>query len=143
MKGNDQRCCKGWSCQGALDNSSFGSCASSLALDTHEAMSASSRVAQDADDAVSESSWIGLANWKERGWWSINLEGEMEKLEVVGPLSRTEGGSVDPSGKMSHRSDPTNVTKEEKEELKEAEMEVDGAMPQEANAEIPHQKKKR
>ena len=46
---------------GTLDNSSFGSCSSSLALDTDEAVSASSWVAQDADDAMSESSWTALA----------------------------------------------------------------------------------
>ena len=85
-----------WS--GAHDNSSFGSCSSSLAFDTDEAMSASSKMAQDADEAKSESSWTALAKEKERGWWSIDLEGEMEKLEVIGPgpWSGTEGGSVDP-----------------------------------------------
>ena len=63
-----------WS--GAHDNSSFGSCSSSLAFDTDEAMSASSKMACDADEAVSESSWT-------------DLEGDMEKLEVVGPWSGT------------------------------------------------------
>ena len=47
-------------------------------------MSASSRMAQDADDATSESSWTALAKEKERDW-SLDLEGEMDKLEVVGP----------------------------------------------------------
>ena len=28
----------------------------------------------------------------------------MEKLEVIGPWSGTEGGCVDPKGKMGHRS---------------------------------------
>ena len=65
-------------------------------------MSASSWVALDADDAMSESSWTALAKGKERDWWSFDLEGEMEKLEVVGLLSRTEGGSVDPKGKTGH-----------------------------------------
>ena len=37
-----------WS--GGHDNSSFGSCSSSLAFNTVEAMSASSKMAQDADD---------------------------------------------------------------------------------------------
>ena len=32
---------------------------------------------------MSESSWIALVNGKERDWWSIDLEGDMEKLEVV------------------------------------------------------------
>ena len=48
-----------WS--GAHDNSSFGSCSSSLAFDTDEAMSASSKMAKETDDAMSESSWTGLA----------------------------------------------------------------------------------
>ena len=90
-------------CSGAFDNSSFGSCSPSLALDTDEAMSASSKMAQDAEDAMSVSSWTAVAKGKERGWWSIDLEGEMEKLEVVGPCSGTEGGSVDPKWKMGHR----------------------------------------
>ena len=82
-------------------------------------------MAQDAD-AMSESSWTALAKGKERDWWSIDLEGEMEKLEVVGPWSGTEGGSVDPEGKMGHRSARTKITKEESAKPKEAEMEVDG-----------------
>ena len=52
---------------GALESSSFGSCSSSLAFDTDEAMSASSQVAKDADEALSESSWTALAKGKERG----------------------------------------------------------------------------
>ena len=48
--------------------SPFGSCSPSLAHDT--------------DDAISESSWTSLAKEKERDWWSVDLEGEMEKLEV-------------------------------------------------------------
>ena len=43
-------------------------------------MSESSWVVQDADDAMSESSWTALAQGKERNWWSVDLEGEMEKL---------------------------------------------------------------
>ena len=43
------------------DNSSFGSCSSSLAFNTDEAMSASSRMAQDADEAMSEQSVTALA----------------------------------------------------------------------------------
>ena len=43
---------------------------------------------------------LGLLWQKERkeSWWSVDLEGEMEKLKVVGPWSGTEGGSVDPKG---------------------------------------------
>ena len=51
------------------------------AFHADEAMSASSQMGQDADEAWSESSWTALAKSKERGWWGIDLEGEMEKLE--------------------------------------------------------------
>ena len=79
-------------CSGAFDNSS-------LALDTDEAMSASSKMAQDADDAMSESSWTALAKEKERDWWSIDLEGEMVKLEVVGPCSGPQADPWIPKGR--------------------------------------------
>ena len=64
-----------WS--GGHDHSSFGSCSSSMAPHTDEAMSASSRMAQEVDEAMSESSWNALAKGKERDWWSIDLEGEV------------------------------------------------------------------
>ena len=60
----------------------------------------------------------------------------MEKLEVVGPWSGTEDGSVDPKEKMGHRSARTEVAREDGEKPKEAEMEVDGDVPQEASVEI-------
>ena len=112
----------------ARDNSTFGSCCSSLAFNTDEAVSASSRMPQDADEAMSESSWTALL--KVKNWLSIDLKGEVEKLEVIGPWSRTEGGSVDPKGG------------EKSELLKEAEMEVDGEAPQEESAEIHSPKRK-
>ena len=90
-----------------MDNPSFRSCSSSLALDTDEAMSASSRIAQDADDVMSESSWTTLAKGRVRDWWSIDLECEMEKLD--------EGGSVDPKRRLGHRAARTTITKEEAE----------------------------
>ena len=121
-------------CSGAFDNFSFGSCSSSPALDTDEVMSASSKMAQDADDAMSESSSTALAKGKERDWWSIDLEG--------GPWSGTEGGSVDPKGKMDHRSARTKFAREESEKPKEAEMDVDGAVRQEASVEIQSPKRK-
>ena len=46
---------------GGHDNSTFGSCSSSLALHTDDAMSASFRMAQEVDEAKSESSWTALA----------------------------------------------------------------------------------
>ena len=66
-----------WS--GAHDNSSLGSCSSSSAFDTHEAVSASSQMGKDADDAMSESSWTSLAKVKERDWWRIDMEGEVQR----------------------------------------------------------------
>ena len=66
----------------------------------------------------------------------------MEKLEVIGPWSRTGGGSVDPNGKMGHRSVRTKAAREVGEKLTEAEMEVDGEVPQEESVEIQSPKKK-
>ena len=48
---------------------------------------------------MSESSWTALAKGEGKRLWSVDLEGEMEKLEVAGPVVRTEGGSVDPKGR--------------------------------------------
>ena len=64
----------------------------------------------------------------------------MEKLEVLGPWSGTEGEFVDPKGKVSHRSARAKAPREEK--LKEAETELDGEMPQEESAEIRSPKRK-
>ena len=66
---------------------------------------------------------------RKRDWWSIDLEGEVEKLEVRGLWSVTEGDSVNPDGEVSHRSDRTKAAKEEKETLKEDEMGVDADAP--------------
>ena len=90
-------------------------------------------MAQDADDVLSESSWTALAKGKERDWWDFDLEGDMEKLEVVGPWSPTEGRSMDPKRKMGH---------EVKDKPKEVEMEVDGDVPQDESVEIQSLKRK-
>ena len=71
--------------------SSFGSCSSSLAPNTDEAMSVSSRMAQEIVEAKSEASWTAQAKEKERYWWSIDLEGEVEELEVGCPWTVTKG----------------------------------------------------
>ena len=92
-----------WS--GGHDCSSSGSCSSSLALHTDEAMSASSRMAHEVDEAMSETYWTALAKGKERDWWSIDLEGDVEKLEASGPWSGTKGDSVEPKGEMGDKSD--------------------------------------
>ena len=102
-----------WS--GGHDTSSSGSCSSSLALHTDDAMSACSRMAQEVDESTSESSWTGR---------SIDLEGEMEKLEVTGPWFGTTRGD------MGHRSPRWKAAREEKGTLKEDEMEVDVDAPQ-------------
>ena len=51
-------------------------------------------LAFDTDEAMFGSSLTALAKEKERERWSIDLEGDMEKLEVVGPLSRTESADA-------------------------------------------------
>ena len=65
----------------------------------------------------------------------------MEKLEVSGPWSGTNGDSVEPKGEMGHRSDRAKVTREEKE-LKEFEMEVDEDTPQGESVETKNSKRK-
>ena len=62
------------------------------------------------------------------------------KLEVVGPWSETEGGSVDSKGKMGYRSARVKAARKESEKLKKAEMEVDGEVPQEESFETRSQK---
>ena len=52
-----------WFCR-AIDSSSLDSCSPS--------------VAHDADEAMSSSSWTSPARWKERDWWSADLECELE-----------------------------------------------------------------
>ena len=66
----------------------------------------------------------------------------MEKLEVTGSWSGTEGSFVDPTRKMGHRSARVKTAREEREKLKEAEMEVDGEVPQEESIEIQSSKRK-
>ena len=48
---------------------------------------------------------------------------------------------MDSKGKMGHRSARTKAAREEGEKLKEAEMEVDGEMPQQEKVEIQSPKK--
>ena len=50
---------------------------------------------------------------KERYWWSIGLEGEVEELEVGGPWALTESNSVDPEEEMNHQPDGEKVAVEE------------------------------
>ena len=64
---------------GDIDSSSFCSCSPSLA--------------READEAMSASSWTSPARWRERDWWSADLEGG---------FSGPEGGSMDPKGKVDH-----------------------------------------
>ena len=83
---------------------SFGSCSASLAFDTDEAMSTSSRMAQEVDEAMSEASWTALAKENSRCWWSIDVEGGVEELEVGSPWTGTEGDSMDHEGEVNHKS---------------------------------------
>ena len=95
--------------------SSVGACSSSLAPNTDEAMSASGRMAQEMEEAKSEASWIALTREKKRDWWSIDLEGEVEELEVGCPWTITKGDSMDLEGQMNHQPDGKKAaTTEEK-----------------------------
>ena len=53
-------------------------------------MQASSKIAQGMDEAMSEASCTALAKEKERDWWSIDLESEVEELEVGCPWTVTK-----------------------------------------------------
>ena len=55
-----------------------------------------SRMAQEMEEAKSAASWTALAKEKERDWWSIDLQGEVEELEVGCPWTVTKGDSMDP-----------------------------------------------
>ena len=107
-----------------------------------EATFASSRMAQEVGEAMSESSWTALAKGKERDWWSIDLAGEVEKLEERDPWSGTKGDSVEQKGEMGHKLDRTKVTREETEKLKEDEMEVEVDAPQGESVETKSSKRK-
>ena len=87
---------------GDKNNESVGCCSSSLVPNTDEAMSASSAMAQEMKEAKSEASWTALVKEKERDWWSVDLEGEVE--EAGGRMS-LEDHSMDPEGEMNHNSD--------------------------------------
>ena len=114
--------------RGAFDSSCFGSCSPS---------------AHDADEAMSASSWASPAVWKKRDWWSADLEGQMEKLEVEGGSSTTEGGSMDPQWKVGHWSVRIKTTKGGSEEVKGAENEKQlSEMDHEASAEVQSQRRK-
>ena len=63
---------------------------------------------------MSESSWTALAKGKDKDWWSVDLEGEMEKVEVEGSFSVAKGGSMAPERKTDHWSSRTVHTKEDK-----------------------------
>ena len=91
-------------------------------------------LAPDVDEDLSTSSRRSPSQEKERDWWSADLEGEMEMLELEGRFTVTAGGSVHPEGKADHRSTQTVFTKEGSEGVKGAEnekqgMEVDEVIP--------------
>ena len=70
-----------------------------MAFDTDEAVSALSKMPKEVEEVMSESSWTVLAEGKERYSWSIDLKGDMEKLEVVGPWSRLKADPWIPKGR--------------------------------------------
>ena len=90
---------------------------------------------------MSESSWTALAKGRERYWCSIESEGEVEGLEVMGQWSATESESTDPKGETRHRSARTKTVREEREKQKKVEMEVDDEAPQEASVKSEVRKK--
>ena len=84
------------------------------------------------EDGKSKASWTALPKEKERDWWSIDLEGEVEELEAGCPRRVTKGESMDPEGEMNHQSDGKKAAIEEdeilgifKEDIMEVDMEVD------------------
>ena len=101
------------------------------------------------EEAKSESYWTAQAKGKERDWWSIDLEGEVEELEEGCPWTVTKGDSMDPEGEMNHKSDGKRAAIEEeenwgilKEDKMEVEMEVDAGVPQAESSEIKSPKRK-
>ena len=90
---------------------------------------------------MSEPSWTALAKGTERYWWSVDLEGEVEKLEsyVIWP-----GPKADPSiskgrwatGQLGQKLQRKEEPKEAEIEKQKKEMEVDEATPHEASVEI-------
>ena len=67
------------------------------------------------DEAMSEASWAAPAKEKARDWWSIELEGEVEELELGCPWTVTKGDSMDPEGEMNHQSDGKKAAIQEHE----------------------------
>ena len=119
-KGIEQGCYKGWSCQGPRVGFFRGHRQFLLWFLLS--------LAHDADEAMS--------GGRERDWWSADMEGEMEKLEVEGGVSGVEGGSVDPKGEAGHWSVWIKTTQEGSEEVKrdenekqKSQTEVDEAAP--------------
>ena len=126
----------------AQDNSSFESCSSFPAFDIEEDRSDSSEMTKDMDEAMSGSSWTALARGRERDWWSSEPEGEVEKPEVIGLWSATEGVSTDPEGEGSHSMIRTKITREHREEQMKVERETDDKASWEVGAEIQSPKRK-
>ena len=53
---------------------------------------------------MSEASWTAPAKEKGRYWWSIDLEGEVEELEVGCSWTATKSDSMDPEREVNHQS---------------------------------------
>ena len=98
MKGIEQGCCKGRSCQGPKVVFPGPLTVPPLVLAHPPSHMTRMKQCPRPPGRVPP-------KWKERDWWSADLEGEMEKLEVDGGFSATTGGSVDPARLVSSDKD--------------------------------------
>ena len=88
---------------GAIDSSSFGSCSTWHKTRMKQCPRLPGRLQPSG---------------RKENWWSADLEGEVEKLEVEGGFSGAEGGSVDPTGMVDHWSARIKTTNEGSGEVK-------------------------
>ena len=61
-----------------------------MACDMEEVCSESSKKMKDMDETTSEASWTAVTKGKEKEVWSLEPEGEGEKLEAIGLVERGE-----------------------------------------------------
>ena len=113
------------------------------------------RNVQEVDDEINQH-WTAVHPWTAKKMLRYLEDSESTKVtrelkeQFLSPDGssvnkehrRAEGGSVDPKGKTGHRSARTKVAREESEKPKEAELEVDGDVPQEESVESRSPKRK-
>ena len=68
-----------------------------------EVSSESSKKMKDMEETTSEASWTTVTKGKEKGVWSLEPEGEAEKLGAIDPGSEVKCFSVNPDGAACHR----------------------------------------